>query len=78
MIAISAYIALFDLCNFLTFSHFYKVHDRYVYTLITCVKLLQLCPTLCDPMDCKPPAPLSMGFSRQEYSSGLPFPSPIP
>ena len=23
------------------------------------------CPTLCDPMDCSPPAPLSMGFSRQ-------------
>ena len=31
---------------------------------------------LCDPMDCSPPAPLSVGFSRQEYWSGLPFPSP--
>ena len=29
-----------------------------------------------DPMDCSPQAPLSMGFSRQEYWSGLPFPSP--
>ena len=27
-------------------------------------------------MDCGPQAPLSMGFSRQEYWSGLPFPSP--
>ena len=27
-------------------------------------------------MDCSPPAPLSTGFSRQEYWSGLPFPSP--
>ena len=28
-------------------------------------------------MDCSPPdSPLSMGFSRQEYWSGLPFPSP--
>ena len=29
-------------------------------------------------MDCSPPGsiPLSMGFSRQEYLSGLPFPSP--
>ena len=36
----------------------------------------QLCPTLCDPMDCACQAPLSMGFSRQEYRSGLPFPSP--
>ena len=26
--------------------------------------------TLCDPMDCSPQAPLSMGFSRQEYWSG--------
>ena len=41
-------------------------------------KLLQLCQTLCDPMGsfatCQ--APLSMGFSRQEYCSGLPFPPP--
>ena len=34
--------------------------------------IAQLCPTLCDPMNCQ--APLSMGFSRQEYHSGLPFP----
>ena len=87
-------------------------------------KLLQSCPTLCDPIDCSPPgstapgilqartpewvaisfssagkwkvkvkslsrvwllvtpwtsayqAPLSMGFSRQEYWSGLPLPYP--
>ena len=87
-------------------------------------KSLQLCPTLCDPIDSSPPgfpvpgilqartvewvaiafsnagkwkvkvkslsrvrllatpwtaahqAPLSMGFSRQEYWSGLPLPSP--
>ena len=86
-------------------------------------KLLQLCPTLCDPIDDSPPgspvpgilqartlewvaisfsnawkkkvkvkslssvrllttpwtpahqAPLSMGFSRQEYWSGVPLPS---
>ena len=31
--------------------------------------------TFCDPMDCNPQAPLSMGFPRQEYWSGLPFPS---
>ena len=62
-------------------------------------KSLQLCPTLCDPIDGSPPgspipailqartlewaaisffnqAPQSMEFSRQEYWSGLPFPSP--
>ena len=26
------------------------------------VKVTQLCLTLCDPMDCSPPAPLSMGI----------------
>ena len=89
-------------------------------------KLLQSCPTLCDPIDNSPPgssvpgilqartlewvtisfsnawkwqmkvkslsrvrpsvtqwtaayqAPPSMGFSRQEYWSGVPLPSPIP
>ena len=91
----------------------------------TAAKLLQSCPTLCDPIDGSPPgssvpgilqarmlewvaisfsnawkwkvkvkslshawllvtpwtaahqAPLSMGFSRQEYWSGVPLPSPI-
>ena len=39
-------------------------------------KSLQSYPTLCDPMDCSLQIPLSMGFSRQEYWSGLAFPSP--
>ena len=38
-------------------------------------KSLQAYPALCDPMDCSPQAPLSMGFSRQEHWSGLPGPS---
>ena len=42
--------------------------------MCVCVKLLQSCTTFCDPMGCQ--APLSMGFSRQEYWSGLPFPHP--
>ena len=36
----------------------------------------QSCLTLYNPMDSSQPAPLSMEFSRQEYQSGLPFPSP--
>ena len=37
----------------------------------------QSCLTLCNPMDCiAHQAPLFTGFSRQEYWSGLPFPSP--
>ena len=34
------------------------------------------CPTLVTPWTIAHQAPLSMGFSRQEYWSGLPFPSP--
>ena len=37
----------------------------------------QSCLTVCDPLDyiaCQ--IPLSVGFPRQEYWSGLPFPSP--
>ena len=39
--------------------------------------IAQSCPTLCDPMNCVTrQAALSMEFSRQEYWSVLPFPSP--
>ena len=41
-----------------------------------CAKPLQSCPTLCDPVDYNPPAPLSMGFSRQEHWSGSPCAPP--
>ena len=37
---------------------------------------LQSCLTLCDPTTVARQAPLSMGFSRQEYWSGLPCPPP--
>ena len=36
----------------------------------------QLCPTLCNPVDVAHETPLSMKFSRQEYWSGLLFPTP--
>ena len=37
----------------------------------------QSCPTLCDPMDCRPASLLCpWGFSRQEYWSGLPYSPP--
>ena len=35
-------------------------------------QVFQSCLTLCNPMDCSHKAPLSMGFSRQEYWSGCP------
>ena len=40
-------------------------------------KSLQSCLTLCDPIDGSPPGSPSLGFSRQEHWSGLPFPSPM-
>ena len=40
-------------------------------------KSLQSCLTLCNPIDGSPPGSLSLGSFRQEYWSGLPFPSPM-
>ena len=40
-------------------------------------KSLQSCPTLCDPIDGSPQGSPSLGLSRQEQWSGLPFPSPM-
>ena len=52
--------------------------------LLQCMKakseseVAQSCLTLSDPMDCSlPGSSLPMGFSRQEYWSGLPLPSPL-
>ena len=101
-----------------------KREPRILAAAAAAAKLLQSCPTLCDPIDCSPPgssvpgilqarilewvaisfsnawkwkvkvkllsrvrllatpwtaahqAPPSMGFSRQEYWSGVPLPSP--
>ena len=50
--------------------------------LLQCIKVksesevAQSCPTPSDPMDCSDQAPLSMGFSRQEFRNGVPLPSP--
>ena len=46
-----------------------------VWALLFCT---QVCLTLCDLTDCSPPpaqAPLSVGFTRQEEWSALPFPT---
>ena len=40
-------------------------------------EVAQSCPTLSNPMTAAYQAPPAMGFSRQEYWSGLPFPSPM-
>ena len=58
-------IAIFNMiCILISLLYFY----------FTCL-VAKSCATLCDPMDCSPPGS-SMGFPRQEYWSGLPFPPP--
>ena len=42
----------------------------------TNIKSLQLPLSLCNSMDCSPPGFSCLEFSRQEYWSGLPFPTP--
>ena len=42
---------------------------------VTCVLGTQPCSALCNPKDCSLPGFSARGFSRQEYWSGLPFPS---
>ena len=50
--------------------------------LLQCMKVkrerevAQSCPSLATPWTAAHQAPLSMGFSRQEYWSGVPLPSP--
>ena len=44
--------------------------------LCVCVLVAQLCLTVCSPWAVACQTSLSMGFSGQEYWSGLPFPSP--
>ena len=58
-------IAIFNMiCILISLLYFY----------FTCL-VTKSCSTLCDPMDCSPPGS-AMGFPRQEYWSGLPFPPP--
>ena len=44
--------------------------------LYCCCSVAESCLTLVTPWTAAHQAPLSMGFSRQEYWSGLPFPPP--
>ena len=66
----------------LTFRSLIHFEFIFVYGVRKCsaaaaAKLLQSYPTLCDPIDGSPPGSPSLGFSRQEHWSGLPFPSPV-
>ena len=113
-----------QMCKYMCFGHTSIKHQLLQVSAATAGKLLQSCPTLCNPTDGSPSgspvpgilqsrtlewvaisfsnawkwkgkvkslshvqlfvtpwaaayqAPLSMGFSRQEYWSGVPLPSP--
>ena len=53
-----------------------RVREGQFCTSPLCMRdVTESCLTLWDPMDCSQ-APLSMGFSRYEYCSGLPCPPP--
>ena len=69
---------------FLLPSVFLSIRVSHTYTTPLPVKIGKLCvhsvaqlyPTLRTPWTVAHQAPLSMGFSRQEYWSALPFPLP--
>ena len=50
--------------------------QEFIYDMKKEALITQSCPILCNPWTVAHQAPLSMEFSRQEYWSGLPFPSP--
>ena len=52
------------------------LHGTKIKRMISEVKVTQSCQTLATPWTVAHKGPLSMGFSRQDYWSGLPFPSP--
>ena len=55
---------------FFSFTYFLGDSTTILVLNTCCCLTAKLCPTLCYPMDCSPQAPLSKGFSRQEYWSG--------
>ena len=48
----------------------------YLILLLLLLKLVQLCPTLCSPMDCSPAGSPVRGVFQARYWSQLPFLSP--
>ena len=60
-----------DMCIHMADSCFIAESHTY-YKAVMCT---QSCLTLCNSMDCSPPGSSVMEFARQEYCSGLPFPT---
>ena len=62
--------------NFLSLSPFFRTLTIKYFNESES-EVTQWCLTLCNPVDCSLPGSSSLVFSRQEYWSGLPFPSPV-
>ena len=57
----------------------WRVKPEWTMMRMTHTQSLQLCPTLCDPIDHRLPGSSVHGFFRQEYWSGLPcLPGDLP
>ena len=77
-----SFFVYFQVSSWIIFSKFlicssyvnFYCHLAYLTCMQSESEVTQSCLTLCDPVAYQ--APLSMGFSRQWYWSGLPFPSP--
>ena len=53
------------------FHGMFVLLSKTIEILVVCLLVIS---DSCDPMDCSPPAPLSMGLPRKEYWSELPSP----
>ena len=74
----SYFIVIFHPENFALnpFNHFIVVKKLSLICAYLQAKLLQLCPLCVTPLTIACQAPLSMGFSKQEYWRGMTFSSP--
>ena len=71
----NGYMYMYGLVPLLsTWNYHYTVNQPWCYSII--VLITQSCLTFATLWTVAPKAPLSMEFSRQEFWSGLPFPSP--
>ena len=72
--------SIFSVCVFCYWQLQLMFSNPLIFSSVGCtsmhVKSCQSCPTLCNPWTVAHQAPLSVGFSRQEYWSGLPCPPP--
>ena len=53
----------------------FNTHEMIKFCCSMCAKLLQLCPTLCDPMDCSPPGSSVHGILQARILEWVTMPS---